>query len=106
MSKVGGMIDKWLPEKLAPEDMKAPGTSNTEVLNRASAAKQAADAAAFEASETERLKTTQFATRDALMQRQATAAGATRSENSADLLGYVGPRKRNSSAARKRLLGE
>ena len=53
----------------------------------------------------EKRATEQFATRDALMQRQATAAGATRSENDADLLGTVSPRKK-SSAARKRLLGE
>ena len=50
--------------------------------------------------------TEQFATRDALMQRQASAAGATRSENEADLLGTVRPAKRSGSAARKRLLGE
>ena len=55
--------------------------------------------------EIEKRATEQFATRDALMQRQASAAGATRSENDADLLGYASPRKR-SGVARKRLLGE
>jgi hypothetical protein len=49
----------------------------------------------------EKRATTDFATRDQQMQRQAAAAGATRSENDADLLGYTGPKKK--SAARQTL---
>lgn len=45
---------------------------------------------------------TEFATREAAVQRQAAAAGAQRSENEADLLGYTPARRR--SAART-LLG-
>lgn len=50
-------------------------------------------------------RTEQFETRDTLMKQRASAAGATRSENEADLLGYGGPKKK-ATASRKRLLGE
>lgn len=46
--------------------------------------------------------TVEFATRDALVKRQAAAAGAQRSENDADLLGYSTPKRR---AASRQLLG-
>lgn len=54
--------------------------------------------------ELQKRATEQFATREASVALQARAAGATRSDNDADLLGYAGPKKR-SSEARKRLLG-
>jgi hypothetical protein len=49
--------------------------------------------------EIQKRATVDFATRDAMVQRQAAAAGAVRSENDADLLGTVGTKKRG--AARK-----
>lgn len=41
--------------------------------------------------------TTEFATRDAIVKRQAVAAGAQRSENEADLLGYSPPKRKTAS---------
>lgn len=41
----------------------------------------------------------QFATREQDVQRKASAAGALRSENDADLLGYAAPKKRSASRA-------
>lgn len=41
--------------------------------------------------------TTEFATREASVQRQAVAAGAQRSENEADLLGYSPPKRKTAS---------
>jgi hypothetical protein len=49
-------------------------------------------------------RTAEFATREANIKRQATAAGAQRSENDADLLGYT-PARRKSAAARHLLGG-
>jgi hypothetical protein len=48
-------------------------------------------------------RTAEFATREASVKRQAAAAGAQRSENDADLLGYTAPRRK--SAATRSLLG-
>jgi hypothetical protein len=49
-------------------------------------------------------RTAEFATREASIKRQAVAAGAQRSENDADLLGYT-PARRKSAAARHLLGG-
>ena len=43
--------------------------------------------------------TGEFATREAMAQRQAVAAGAQRSENEADLLGYSPPKRRGAARA-------
>lgn len=47
--------------------------------------------------------TEQLANREQALQRQAVAAGALRSENDADVLGFSGPKKR---AASRSLLGQ